>query len=166
MSDIGALSYNKHILNLVDQLHHSLSFYHDAFESEGINMLYDFSSAGPLYIHGDPDRLSQLFSNLLTNSLRYTDKPGKLEITVSQNNGKAIIEFNDSAPGVNEEDMDKLFDRLYRVESSRSRDTGGSGLGLAICLNIIDAHQGTITASQSRFGGLKVHIEFPLEKIK
>ncbi|NNE37440.1 MAG: HAMP domain-containing protein [Gammaproteobacteria bacterium] len=164
MSDIGALSYHKQKLDLVDQLQQSASFYHDAFESEGIDLSCDVMSDGPLYIHGDSDRINQLFLNLMANSLRYTDKPGKLDIAITHNNAKVIIEFNDTMPAVVEKDLDKLFDRLYRVESSRSRDTGGSGLGLAICKNIIDAHQGMITASQSTLGGLRIHIEFPLEK--
>ncbi len=164
MSDIGALSYNKKKLNLFDQLQHSVSFYQDAFDLGGIELKCNLNSADPIYVHGDPDRLSQLFSNLLANSLRYTDTPGKLEITLTWKNDKAIIEFNDTAPTVEEQDLDKLFDRLYRVETSRSRDTGGSGLGLAICQNITDAHQGMISASQSKLGGINIHIEFPLEK--
>lgn len=164
MSDIGALSYNKKKLNLFDQLQHSVSFYQDAFDLEGIELKCNLNLADPIYVHGDPDRLSQLFSNLLANSLRYTDTPGKLEITLTRKNDKATIEFNDTAPTVEEQDLDKLFDRLYRVETSRSRDTGGSGLGLAICQNITDAHQGMISASQSKLGGINIHIEFPFEK--
>ena len=74
------------------------------------------------------------------------------------------IEFNDTAPTVVQADLHKLFDRLFRVETSRSRNTGGSGLGLAICQNIVDAHQGKISAAQSELGGLKIMIELPWVK--
>jgi two-component system sensor histidine kinase BaeS len=58
--------------------------------------------------------------------------------------------------------MEKLFERFYRVEQSRNRATGGSGLGLAICRNIVEAHEGRITASASQWGGLRIAIELPL----
>ena len=164
MSDIGALSYNKKELNIIEQLQQSISFYQDAFESDEIELIFNVKFEGDLYVHADADRLSQLFSNLLANSLRYTDKRGKLEITVAKKYNKVTIEFNDTAPSVMDADLHKLFDRLFRVETSRSRDTGGSGLGLAICQNIVDAHQGKISAAQSNLGGLKIIIELPWVK--
>jgi len=69
----------------------------------------------------------------------------------------------DSAPGVSEQELDKLFDRFYRVESSRNRNHGGAGLGLAICSNIIAAHNGLINAHASTLGGLAIHIELPVQ---
>ena len=68
----------------------------------------------------------------------------------------------DSTPGVSQQDLPKLFERLYRVESSRSRASGGAGLGLAICKNIVEAHEGTITAEASSLGGLQINITLPL----
>ena len=67
----------------------------------------------------------------------------------------------DSAPGVGLAEMKKLFDRLYRVESSRSRASGGAGLGLAICKKIVEAHEGTIVAEPSDLGGVLIKIELP-----
>ena len=64
---------------------------------------------------------------------------------------------------VNEEDLPMLFERLYRLESSRNRETGGAGLGLSICRNIVEAHEGTISARRSPIGGLWIKIEFPCE---
>ena len=110
----------------------------------------------------DRERLHQLFANLLENSLKYTDAGGKLIIRLSCHDGQAAIDFEDSAPGVPEEELDRLFERLYRVEGSRSRTSGGAGLGLAICKNIVEAHDGTISAHQSPFGGLLIRITFPV----
>ena len=111
----------------------------------------------------DPDRLQQLFTNLLTNSLRYTDEGGELKIKIGRDKGRVVIDFQDSEPGVNEEDLPMLFERLYRLESSRNRETGGAGLGLSICRNIVEAHEGTISARRSPIGGLWIKIEFPCE---
>ena len=71
-----------------------------------------------------------------------------------------IVSFADSAPGVDEETLDKIFDRFYRVELSRSREMGGAGLGLSICSEIVDAHLGSIKAKRSSIGGLEIVIIF------
>jgi two-component system, OmpR family, sensor histidine kinase BaeS len=163
MSDIGALSYQKNRINIISVLAQSISIFSEAFEEKRIRLKTRFGVDENCNILGDRDRLGQLFSNLLTNSLRYTEENGKLEIKVSSNTHNVEIEFNDSAPSVSDEDMSKLFDRLYRVESSRSRVTGGTGLGLAISKNIVEAHQGTIIASKSPHGGLQIKIILPLE---
>jgi two-component system sensor histidine kinase BaeS len=117
-----------------------------------------------IHVLADMDRIGQLFSNLLTNSLRYTEEGGRLEIRIMEQAGNVEIQFNDSEPGVATDDIPKLFDRLFRVESSRSRGTGGTGLGLAICKNIVDAHQGTITAGKSPYNGLQIKVELPLAR--
>ena len=70
--------------------------------------------------------------------------------------------MEDSKPGVSEDDLSEIFERLYRIESSRSRETGGSGLGLAICKSLIEAHNGRIYAQHSSLGGIKIIIELPL----
>ncbi|SQB29104.1 signal transduction histidine-protein kinase BaeS [Citrobacter koseri] len=75
-----------------------------------------------------------------------------------------LLTFADSAPGVRDEQLQKLFERFYRTEGSRNRASGGSGLGLAICDNIVQAHNGRIRASHSPFGGLSITVELPLER--
>jgi two-component system sensor histidine kinase BaeS len=112
-------------------------------------------------VFGDPDRLRQLFGNLLDNSLKYTDPGGELNIKAWKDGERVMIDFQDSAPGVPEADLEKLFERLYRVESSRSRATGGAGLGLAICHNIVEAHEGSIIAKPSPLGGVWIRVEMP-----
>jgi two-component system sensor histidine kinase BaeS len=106
--------------------------------------------------------LNQLFANLFENSLRYTNAGGKLDIGLILSGEQAIIAFQDSAPGVPEKELHRLFERLYRVEGSRSRTSGGAGLGLAICKNIVEAHEGTISAHPSSSGGLLIRISLPV----
>ena len=110
---------------------------------------------------GDSYRVEQLFTNLIENTLRYTDSPGKLEILLSENKEKILITFNDSAPSVDHDVLDKIFDRFFREELSRSREKGGAGLGLAICHEIVEAHSGEIKAIPSDYGGLSVQITLP-----
>ncbi|KPZ73465.1 Signal transduction histidine-protein kinase BaeS [Shewanella sp. P1-14-1] len=119
-------------------------------------------NANTALVNIDTDRIKQVLSNLLTNSIKYTDAPGQISLSLAVNSNNLILVLKDSSPGVPDEELEKIFERLYRVEKSRNRRTGGSGLGLSISQNIIEAHEGTIFASKSDLGGLAVTIRIPL----
>ncbi|SEM49033.1 two-component system, OmpR family, sensor histidine kinase BaeS [Variovorax sp. YR750] len=123
------------------------------------------ASAQPA-VEGDAHRLHQVFMNLLENTLAYTDQGGELHIDVlvdgAWTGNRITLVFDDSAPGVPEAELPRLFDRLFRGETSRSRELGGSGLGLSICRATIEAHGGTIDASASPLGGLRLTLTLPL----
>ena len=163
LSDIGALSYHKRVVDVNEIIKFSLATLSDEFNEKNIRVSLRVGNKGGCRVLADPDRLQQLFINLLTNSLRYTDEGGELKIKIGQDKDRASIDFQDSEPGVNEEELPMLFERLYRLESSRNRETGGAGLGLSICRNIVEAHEGTISARRSPIGGLWIKIEFPRE---
>jgi two-component system sensor histidine kinase BaeS len=110
----------------------------------------------------DATRLEQLFTNLLENTVRYTDSPGSLHVVCAVDSNMVDLKFADSAPGVPHRSLGQLFDRLFRVSTSRSRESGGSGLGLSICKAIVDAHGGTIQAMNSDAGGLLIRVRLPL----
>ncbi len=164
LSDIGALSYQKRPTDLENVLAGCVAGYRDKFADRGIELSWLSSCADGVTVPGDADRLKQLFSNLLSNSLRYTDADGRVEVGLSRRGDVAVIDLRDSAPGVPAEHLPHLFERLYRVESSRSRATGGSGLGLSICRSIVEAHDGRISAQGSSLGGLWIQVELPVEK--
>lgn len=161
LSDAGALTYKKTDLDLAELLKETITVYRPQFLAKRIELQSGISEHGSLVVAGDKERLQQLFSNLLDNSLKYTDAGGEILITVQCLERLAVIEIEDSAPGVAPTDMERLFDRLYRVESSRNRLSGGAGLGLTICRNIVEAHGGKITAQSSQLGGLLLRIELP-----
>jgi two-component system sensor histidine kinase BaeS len=162
LSDVGALTYRKCNVNLGEELREAADSFRSRFEGKGIVLVEDIPSAPAIDVFADPERLHQLFNNLLDNSLKYTEAGGRLDIRLETAQGFATIHFMDSAPGVPEAEIGRLFDRLYRVESSRSRATGGAGLGLAICRNIVEAHEGTITAKPSPLGGLWITVVLPI----
>ncbi len=162
LSDINALTYRKANLDLAKALGDSIESYRAEFERRGIDLIRDFSPEQEITMFADRERLNQLFANLFENSLRYTDRGGKLVVGLTWSGKNIAVEFQDSAPGVPEEELPKLFDRLYRVEASRSRTSGGAGLGLAICKNIVEAHEGIISAHSSTLGGLLIRITFPV----
>ena len=159
LSDVGAQTYRKDEVVLSKVLQQAVSIISPEFLSK--NIALHCEAADTVSVFGDPERLRQLFGNLLDNSLKYTDPGGEVNVTVGKNGGRVMIDFQDSAPGVADAELEKLFERLYRVESSRNRATGGAGLGLAICRNIVKAHEGTITAKPSPLGGVWIRVELP-----
>jgi two-component system sensor histidine kinase BaeS len=161
LSDLGALTCRKEELDLAELLTDVLAMYRDEFSDKGIRITDDIPLKPEPLVFGDPGRLHQLFANLLDNALKYTDSGGELAILLECRECQATIDFLDSSPGVPVNDLEKLFDRLFRVESSRSRKTGGAGLGLAICRNIVEAHSGNIVARHSPTGGLWIRITLP-----
>jgi two-component system sensor histidine kinase BaeS len=162
LSDLGALTYRKQNVPLDAALREAAAAFRSRFAGKGIAL--ELAAAPAIEVFADPERLHQLFGNLLDNSLKYTEAGGRLDIRLEAAEGVASIHFMDSAPGVPEAEIGRLFDRLYRVESSRSRATGGAGLGLAICRNIVEAHEGTITAKASPLGGVWVTVRLPVAK--
>lgn len=138
-------------------------------DTTGLDALAAQSSAStpaPL-VRGDAQQLHQVFLNLLENSLRYTDAGGLLRITAhslpsADGTPRLQVQLDDTPPGVPTHELPRIFDRLYRAETSRNRDHGGSGLGLAICRAIVLAHGGTLTADPSPLGGLRITLQLPL----
>ncbi len=100
----------------------------------------------------DPFRFRQVLLNLLTNSLRYTPKGGIIKISGHTNKGKVSLSVKDTGEGLGAEQLVTVFDRFYRGERSRSRETGGSGLGLAIVKGIVTAHDGQVEARSAGKG--------------
>lgn len=162
MTDLGALSYRMEPTDIGEVLEADLDTFRPRFAAAGLTLSYEDQRPAPVESQADPDRLSQLFRNLLRNSLQYTDPGGGLEVRLNQAADRIVLDFQDSAPGVPPESLPRLFDRLYRVDASRSRNTGGAGLGLAIAKNIVEAHGGTIRAEPSPAGGLRIRVEMPL----
>jgi two-component system sensor histidine kinase BaeS len=161
VTDLGALSYRMTPLDIAALLGAELDGFREPFQAAGLAL--DLTRPdGPVRITGDAQRLSQLFRNLLRNSLAYTEAGGTLRVVLSRDPGEVGIRFEDTAPGVPEEALPRLFERLYRVEGSRSRASGGAGLGLAIARNIVTAHGGRIAAQPSELGGLCIRIALPL----
>jgi len=162
VTDLGALSYRLVATDVRELLAADLDALRPRFTAAGLYLHLADRAPAPLLLNADPDRLSQAVRNLLTNSLKYTDPGGGLTLTLGAGSGLVTLDFQDTAPGVPPESLPRLCDRLYRVEGSRSRQTGGAGLGLAIVKNVVEAHRGRISAAAAPAGGLWIHIELPI----
>jgi len=162
LADAGVLSIKKEPLDPVPVLKETLSHFQTRFEENQITVENRAGNDAPVTVTGDADRLQQLFSNVLENTLRYADSPGTLRIWQERTENRLALFFEDSGPGVPAKALERLFDRLYRVDKSRSRTQGGSGLGLSICKSIVTALGGEIRAVNADSGGLQIEIEFPI----
>jgi two-component system sensor histidine kinase BaeS len=160
LADVGALTYRNSRLDAAALLEQVLEGYRERFTQRGLALEPHCEGAVPVL--GDRDRLTQMLRNLLENSLRYTDAGGRVRVSARIDGAQAAIDVEDSAPGVPAEALPHLFERFYRVDSSRSRANGGTGLGLAISRSIAAAHGGDISAAPSPLGGLRVSLRLPL----
>jgi two-component system sensor histidine kinase BaeS len=171
LSDLGALTYQKAPINVVDLVENVVAQHRDSLNSQSIDVSVQFPNDNQSNQHlilGDSRRLEQLLTNLANNTRHYTQPPGKLQVSIQKQSDpksqmdRVVIIWSDSSPGASDTDLTQLFERLFRVETSRNRNSGGSGLGLAICQNIVAAHQGSIEAKHSPLGGISIVMTFPL----
>jgi len=129
--------------------------------AETRQMLLETRLIDDVSVNGDPGRLRELVSVLLDNAVKYADAGGRVEVALRREHRKAIIEVSDNGPGIPRDALPHVFDRFYRVDEARSRESGGTGLGLAIARHIVDAHGGTINIESSAGAGTKVTVELP-----
>jgi len=134
------------------------------FEKEMLDKNIALSiSEKPVKIYADRDKISQVVINLFSNAIKYSKDGGSVELSVSADAGEAVMIIKDTGIGIEKEHLQKIFERFYRVDSSRSRMTGGSGIGLAITKAIIEAHGGKIEV-QSKVGeGTEFTVRLPLK---
>ena len=174
LSDVGALSYRKVPADIGQLVRASVEAMRESFRAKTIALSLTLPEPGPslqvsangatgMIFQVDPARFVQLLKNLLLNSLRYTDPGGDVCVSVSVGPRGWQLDIQDSLPGVPAEALPHLFERLYRVDESRSRQSGGAGLGLALCRAIVTAHGGTIEARPSPLGGVWITAHFEPE---
>lgn len=121
--------------------------------------------AGPV-VTGDEHKVRQVMTNLIGNALRYSPEGSPIEIVVSSDADRGVARFEivDHGEGVPEQFRSKIFDRFWRADNSRNRETGGSGLGLSIVQSIVRAHGGSVSARETEGGGATFRVELPLER--
>lgn len=122
----------------------------------------DFVPAAPVWVNGDPASLERLFLILLDNAVKYTADGGRIELRLSTDDGFAVAEVRDTGIGIAPEDITHIFDRFYRADRARSRETGGTGLGLAIGRWIAQAHGGEIRVQSEPSKGSSFQVRLPL----
>ncbi len=112
----------------------------------------------------EPELLFRALANLLRNALHYAGQAGPIVLAAEARDGRVFVSLTDQGPGVPEPALQQIFDPFFRLEASRSRDTGGIGLGLAIVKSCVQACQGTVTARNHPPSGLQVEMSFQAAK--
>jgi two-component system phosphate regulon sensor histidine kinase PhoR len=137
----GELKLNKEnfiIQDLVREVYESL---HIAAEKNTISFSFKKGCEQPLIVNADKEKIHQVLSNLVENSIKYGKEGGHIVASMYNTDGKNIlVEISDDGAGILKDDLTRIFERFYRTQQGRSRDVTGSGLGLAICKHIIEAH--------------------------
>ena len=143
-------------INLSEIIRDSVNLLSPLAEHKGVSI--DVLPAGPLAVLGDRALLSELFNNLIGNAIKYNVPNGKIHIILIKGPELIVTEIRDTGIGIPEDDLAKVFDRFYRVDKSRSRETGGSGLGLSICNEIVKLHNGRIEIKSKVDEGSTVYV--------
>ena len=114
-----------------------------------LNKKIKFTPKEEIKLYGDPDKLSRVFNNLIKNAINYSSDDSNIDISAIKDEKNAIIKITNKGKQIPKEKLDRIFEKFYRLDSSRTSKTGGSGLGLAIAKEIIELHHGKITASST-----------------
>lgn len=129
-------------------------------EQKHIDLTYE--SEATIYSKVERDRIWEAIYNVLDNSIKYTKEDGKVSMTLSKDDNNAIIEISDTGIGIAPEEKYKIFDRFYRVDKARARETGGTGLGLSIALTAVELHGGNIVVESEEGKGSTFRIIIPI----
>lgn len=121
---------------------------------------------GPLWLYGDPDRIEEALGILVDNACKYTPERGSVSIATHRHRDRVVVEVSDTGVGIPAEDIPNVFDRFYRSDVSRSKETGGFGLGLAIAKHIVDASGGTISVRSTLGSGTTFEVSLPRQKTR
>lgn len=161
MQEEFIVNLNKTRFNISNELENIITAFLPIYNKEGyiINSSIENNVVGNL----DKDKFKQIVNNLLSNSKRYLNKDGEVSIELRKFNENIILKIKDNGIGMTDKELPYIFDRFYRVDSSRNKNTGGTGLGLSIVKSIVEAHNGTINIKSVYEKGTEFEIILPLE---
>ncbi len=149
---------NKSTFDLSELIKNVILHFQNDFAKEEKSLSFEGSR---LLVTADKDKLSQLLVNLLSNALKFTRQGDSVAVILKETKKNVEIIVKDTGLGISESDLPHIFDRFYRADKSRSRQTGGAGIGLTIVKSIISAHNGTITVNSQPDSGTEFIIRFP-----
>lgn len=157
-----ALAKNKEVqsgedVNVTELIEETIDTFSGAYRR-----VIEFPEQGvPFYVHGNKDQLKQVFYILIDNALKYSDR--NVIVNMEQFENKLVISVTDFGPGIPEDEKERIFERFYRMDKARNRNTGGTGLGLAIAKTITSAHGGAITVESSLGAGSTFKVLLPIK---
>lgn len=157
----GKANLNIRRFDLLSLVRDVLDLQENSASEKGIKLKLKTFSNTPLWVKADSGKISQVLTNLVSNSIHYGTEEGLTNIDFEDLGEKWLVHVKDNGVGISEEDVPRVFERFYRVDKSRNRNTGGSGLGLAISKHIIEAHGGTIKVKSTKGKGSTFSFSLP-----
>ena len=148
-------------LNLKPLLEEVLEAQYIHIIKQGHQLEVGYDKKEEYFIEGDLSRIRQILHNILSNAIKYSPEPGTLGVYMKKENAYVIVEITDTGMGIPEEDLERIFERFYRVDKARSRKMGGTGLGLSIAKELMLLHGGDIKIESQLGQGTKVILNFP-----
>lgn len=149
-------------LNLGDLINRLVSNYQLLVESSGL--ILDSTTEDDVYIYADPDMIRQAAANLVSNAIRYTPEGGRIRVDVRKSGQTAELEVADTGIGIDEAELENVFDKFWRSKTDNSRDRGGLGIGLATVREIVNIHKGRVEVKSQLGLGSSFFIVLPLSK--
>jgi two-component system phosphate regulon sensor histidine kinase PhoR len=150
--EVGGLTLEKEKFNIIKLVKNVFDLLEMKASKKNISLVFDKQYKESIKVYGDQERIQQVLSNLIVNSIKYGKNEGTTEVSVEHLvKNKVIIRVTDNGEGIENDHLPRLFERFYRVDKSGSRKEGGSGLGLSIVKHIMDAHQENIYV-ESQYG--------------
>lgn len=146
-AESGEMEVRVRKFQIIDLIREVLDSFEYKFTKKNRNITYSLNenSLGSSYVLADEERIQQVLTNLIDNAIKYGSREGNVQISLHSDEEKVYVSVEDDGPGIEEEHLEKIFRRFYRVDKSRSREKGGTGLGLAICKHLMSAHGEKIT---------------------
>ncbi|MGL5506414.1 MAG: sensor histidine kinase, partial [Paraclostridium sp.] len=149
---------NKNVINIKDLIQNILYNYQSKALNKNINVHSDLKD---VYVDVDKDQFSQVVINLLSNAIKYTNQNGNIYVKIYLENNIPTLSIKDTGIGIPKEDLKYIFERFYRVDKSRNKETGGIGVGLTIVKAIVSTHNGTISVYSQLGKGTEFIIKLP-----
>ncbi|MBC3845431.1 ATP-binding protein [Winogradskyella echinorum] len=163
--EVGDLSLNKEEFDIVELVKGVFDLFEMKAAKKHITLTFDIDYLEPIMVYADKERIQQVLTNLIVNSIKYGREKGTTEVSIENLiKNKTIIRVTDNGEGIDKSNLQRLFERFYRVDKSGSRKEGGSGLGLSIVKHIIEAHEEKIYVESEL--GVGSEFSFTLEKTK
>jgi len=163
--EVGDLNLNRTDFDIIELIQNVFELLEMRAAKKKITLTFDMEYSEPVYVHGDREKIQQVITNLMVNSIKYGNQDGTTEVSVENLiKNKVIIRVTDNGEGIPEQHIPRIFERFYRIDKSGSRKEGGSGLGLSIVKHIIEAHNEKIYVES--VVGVGSEFSFTLEKAK
>jgi two-component system, OmpR family, phosphate regulon sensor histidine kinase PhoR len=163
--EIGDLNLNYTRFNIVEVVQNVFDLLEMKADKKGIMLMFDRKYIRPVMVYADREKIQQVVTNLVVNSVKYGKENGTTEVTIEDLvNNKIIVRVKDNGEGIEKKHIPRLFERFYRVDKSGARTEGGSGLGLSIVKHVVEGHDEKIYV-ESKFG-VGSEFSFTLEKTK